>query len=77
MARYAKFIAALATFLGDALALGLVAGSAGKWTALVISLLGSVAVFAVPNATASVAAPAVPPLTPPPAPAGPGAGGVH
>lgn len=44
-----KALVALSAFLGEALTLGLVHGTAQHWTTAAIGLIGAVLTFAVPN----------------------------
>lgn len=57
IARVAKFLTALAGAGAQALALGLVTGTARDWMAVAIGALTAAAVYLVPNQPAPVAGP--------------------
>lgn len=49
MTSYRKLIAALVGAAGEATALGLLNGTASKWSAVVVAFLTAAGVYAVPN----------------------------
>lgn len=49
LAAYNKMLVALATAAAEAVALGLVSGTASKWVTVVFAFLGVFGVYAVPN----------------------------